>query len=88
MTKLTQQTESFICSNGQRLHTAADLALALYDMDDGVFYHHCTDSKNDFAHWMAHAYGRDDVATRIGNIKEKHALMIELFRCICEEVNN
>ena len=42
----------FTCYDGRILKNLKELEIALIDMKEGVFFHHVTKEKNDFANWV------------------------------------
>ena len=43
---------AFYLCDGRVLHNLIELKRALKNMDDGVFYYHVNQEKNDFATWI------------------------------------
>lgn len=64
-------SEYFVLANGDKIKSLVDLKMKLEKMDDGLFYSHVNNGKNDFATWVYHAVGDQELASRLGPLKAK-----------------
>lgn len=63
---------------GTDIHNLKQLAEALDIMADAAFRHHVTESKNDFAAWIKHSIGDEELASSIEHIKDRKRMAEKL----------
>jgi len=73
------QGKEFWCQNGQVFNSLPQLGMALRNMDQQTFLHHCNKSKNDFSNWVRDVIGDDRLALELlkKNTQAKAAKVIE-----------
>lgn len=74
--------EAFWVSDGEILHTMADLADALRDMDEITFGHHVNRQKNDFATWVEEVLGETDCAADLRRAKTPRSARTATLKCL------
>ncbi len=76
---------SFILNNGFVIKSIPELANVLDDLDEGIFDHHVTSDRNDFANWVEHCIGDSVLVNRIREISTKDAF-VDLLNTRIEEI--
>lgn len=66
---------AFRLSNGVFLFSLADLRHALLDMPDSVFHFHVSGERNDFASWILHVFGEEELAERVRRALSRDAML-------------
>ncbi len=66
---------SFLLSNGIRLHSIQHLINELPQMSDDVFYHHVNSERNDFALWIRDVFKLEDLALVINSAKTRQEIL-------------
>lgn len=61
----------FWTNDGRILRSLADLAVALREMNDGVFKHHVNVERNDFAKWIEEILGEPVFARKMRTMKSR-----------------
>lgn len=74
--------EAFWVSNGEILHTVADLADALREMDEATFRHHVNAEKNDFATWVAAVLQEEACAADLQRAKTIRSTRTAALKCL------
>ena len=65
---------------GTNIANLRQLSEALDIMADNSFRHHVTDSKNDFANWIRHALGDEELAKSIESMKDRKGMSAKVRR--------
>jgi len=73
------QHDLFHLKDGRKLRDLEDLYHVLENMNHDTFNHHVNSTKNDFATWTAHTFGRQELANRLFKISSKQE-MLELMK--------
>jgi hypothetical protein len=65
------QENEFVLVDGKRLKNLLDLVDAFDSIGDGVFNHHVTVDRNDFAYWIDDTLQEHELAANLRQIKSK-----------------
>lgn len=74
--------EAFWVANGEILHTVADLAEVLRDLDESTFRHHVNHEKNDFAVWVEEVLGETACAADLHRAKTPRSARTAALKCL------
>jgi len=75
----------FVLPNGKTIGSLPELAEFMPTMDDAHFNAHVTPHKNDFAAWIYHSVKDEELANKIGHVKDKQQMM-ELIKARIAEL--
>lgn len=70
-----KESNSFRLHMGTSLKNLGQLAEALDIMADATFNHHVNGSKNDFAAWIRHSIGDNELAEQISGVKDRRKIV-------------
>jgi len=84
--KSVPRNKEFILADGRHLKDVRELAMALTDMADDVFWHHVNDSRNDFAHWIDDAIKDKDLAESISSVRDKVGAQLEILKHLVSKI--
>lgn len=73
-------THHFVLKDGRHIRNFLELADAMDDMTDEIFFHHVNNFKNDFAAWAAEVFEDEALSKRLSNIKTRHRHQIEILK--------
>lgn len=73
--KVCKPENYFRLINGVILKNISELLEELYIMEDFVFYHHITGSRNDFANWIENVFNEKELALEIRKAKNKSEIL-------------
>lgn len=72
---VAEEDKAFVLYDGTKIKSIQALMVAISGMKDAVFYSHVNADKNDFANWIRHVFGLDELATRVSFAKTKQELL-------------
>lgn len=78
-------TLTFKLADGRELRNLVDLAAALEEMADDVFFHHANLEKNDFSSWLKDVFELEGLADAI-RTASKPEMREKLYKHLMEEV--
>jgi hypothetical protein len=84
--KPVQEKNEFILANGKKIKDVRELAFALTDMADEIFWHHVNSAKNDFASWVADIYKDEELANSLKSVKDKFNTQLTIFKHIVKKI--
>ena len=70
----------FVLRDGRHIRNLLDLADAMDEMTDEIFFHHVNDFKNDFAAWVSEVFEDHDLSERLSKVKTRHRHQIEILK--------
>lgn len=76
---------SFYLADGRVCTDLEELAQAIDDITDEVFYHHVSDFHNDFANWVEHIFDEKNLAETLRSSKCKDRQVIEIFKVVVKK---
>lgn len=65
----------FYACNGVVLKSFTDFTRFLESCDDGTFYYHVTNDRNDFANWVGSVCRKKDLAKKMSHEKNKDSMV-------------
>ena len=65
----------FYLKDGQIIKSLREIPVVLRNVDEYIFEKHVSENKNDFADWIEHVFGLNELANRISDIKTKQELI-------------
>ncbi len=80
------KSKQFVLADGRKLSDIKELAFALGDMADEVFWHHVNEFKNDFACWLEDSLDEKKLAAEIASIKDKINSQIIVLKHIVNRI--
>ena len=84
--KAVPEKDAFILADGRKLKDLRELAFALGDMGDEIFWHHVNDARNDFANWVEGAFDDKKLAGNLNKIKDKISTQIAILKHIVDKL--
>ncbi len=78
--KKVKGTECFFFCDGRVCSGLSELADMIDSSDEGVFYHHVTDDRNDFANWVEGVFGEKSLADVLRGNRNKDRHVVEILR--------
>jgi hypothetical protein len=72
--------KEFILIDGRRLKDIKELAFALGDMADNVFWHHVNDARNDFVNWVNDVFEDKELAESMKNARDRISAQITVLK--------
>lgn len=54
--------KQFWCKDNQLIKNLPELSVALKQMNDDIFRHHCNENRNDFSNWVRDVIGDDKLS--------------------------
>ena len=76
----------FILADGRVLKDIKELAFALSDMADEVFWHHVNDARNDFAYWIEDTLKNSELAEDVKKVKDKWNAQLAILKHIVKKL--
>jgi len=70
----------FVLSSGVPLKNLKELANSLESMNDDIFFHHVSDSRNDFAAWASEILMEKELAEEMGGIKDRSMMEMKILK--------
>ncbi len=70
----------FHLCDGSVIKNMKELAFKLETMSDNHFNFHVNERKNDFASWINHTFGEEDLAKRLYAIRDKNVHQLEILK--------
>lgn len=67
---------------GTNIRNLSELAEALEIMADRSFYHHVSETKNDFSNWIKDVVGDEELASKVLKLNSKEAMMKQIKKRI------
>lgn len=84
--KDVQPEHRFFLCDGTYLNNLLELAAALKYMKEETFSHHVSEQKNDFANWIRHCMGEEELAAKLEKYKTKTGHEIQVLRYIAKKI--
>ncbi|MCK5140524.1 MAG: hypothetical protein KAK00_07765 [Nanoarchaeota archaeon] len=84
--KRAPEKRAFILADGRKLKDLRELAFALEDMADEVFWHHVNDTKNDFVNWVEDVFKDKELAESIKNVRDRFNTQLAVLRHIVRKI--
>ncbi|MBD3163906.1 hypothetical protein GF323_01790 [Candidatus Woesearchaeota archaeon] len=80
------KNKEFILLDGRKLKNLKDLAFALGDMADEVFWHHVNDARNDFVCWINEVLKERELAADMEKIKDRFNAQLSVLKHIVRNI--
>ncbi len=84
--KKAPKKNEFVLADGRKLNDLKELAFALGDMADDVFWHHVNDARNDFASWVDCVFEDKELAEELNKVKDKFNTQLEILKHIVKKL--
>jgi hypothetical protein len=84
--KNVPKNKEFVLADGRKLKDLKELAFALGDMADDVFWHHVNDAKNDFSNWVNSVIKDKELSEELTKIKDKVNAQITVLKHIVKKI--
>jgi len=72
------EDQAFVLTSGERLHTLDELSEAINLIDPESFQHHVNAEKNDFASWVEHVFGEQELADNLRKFPTPLRMMVSI----------
>jgi len=72
------EDQAFVLPSGERLHTLDELSEAINLIDPESFQHHVNQEKNDFASWVEHVFGEQELADSLRKFPTPLRMMVSI----------
>lgn len=76
----------FVLKDGTRLRSLKELAFALGDMADEVFWHHVNEAGNDFANWVDGVFKDKELSDTLRGVKDKVHAQLGVLKHIVKKI--
>lgn len=84
--KKAPESKEFILATGQKLEDLRELAFALGEMADDVFWHHVNEAKNDFACWIDSVFKDNELAEEMRKMRDKINAQLAVLKHIVRKI--
>jgi len=75
----------FYLTDGKILQNMEQLSTSLKDMNETVFKYHVNEDKNDFANWVRDVFGKQELAQKMQQTKNKDLILKEIKKDMFKE---
>lgn len=84
--KKAPEDKEFVLVDGRKLKDIKELAFALGDMADNVFWHHVNDARNDFVNWVTDVIDDKELAESLKNARDRVNAQITVLKHIVNKL--
>ncbi len=84
--KIAPPKFEFVLVDGRKLKDVRELAFALADMADDVFWHHASDAKNDFSNWINDVLKDKELADALKLVKGKLNTQLAILKHLVKHI--
>jgi hypothetical protein len=80
------EDKEFDLIDGRKIKDIKELAYALGDMADNVFWHHVNDARNDFVNWVQDVFEEKQLAEELSKTRDKVNAQVTILKHIVNKL--
>lgn len=80
------EKKEFVLKDGRKLRDIRELAFALGDMADDVFWHHVNDARNDFVNWVKDVFKDEELSEELKKVRDKFNTQLTVLKHIVKKI--
>jgi hypothetical protein len=84
--KKAPEDKEFVLVDGRKIRDVKELAFALGEMGDNIFWHHVNDARNDFVSWINDVFDDKELAESLKNARDRVNAQITILKHIVNKI--